>query len=131
MSTKDSLQEGRELASEAGMSQADFYRQNKTPEQLTVKEALEEDIEAFNENANEVFEAFCKSMTGDDRFTRPPGEDEKWMAEEEGWQWIYTDRAMGLIETMRDRLYALATKKFGESAVIDYITIESPYYREA
>lgn len=92
---------------------------------------LEQEIETFNENANEVFEAFLESMTGDPRFTRLPEEDEKWMAEEEGWQWIYTDRATGLIETMRDRLYALATKKFGESAVIDYITIESPYYREA
>lgn len=101
------------------------------PQQLSVKEALEQEMETFEENANEVFEAFLKSMTDDPRFTRSPEEDEKWMAEEEGWQWIYTDRAMGLIETMRDRLLALAIKKFGQSNVFDYITIESPYYREA
>lgn len=101
------------------------------PQQLTVKEALEQEMETFEENANEVFTAFLESMKDDARFVRPPEEDEKWMAEEEGWQCMYTDRAMILVETMRDRLYSLATKKFGESNVFDYITIESPYYREA
>lgn len=87
------------------------------------------ELYAFEEKANEIFEAFVKSMQGDERFARPPEEDEKSWAEEEGFDCIYTQEGSRLIDRMLDRLSGLAVKKFGAWAID--INIESSLYREA
>lgn len=87
----------------------------------------EEEIEAFEEKANEIFEAFLESMKDDPKYIRPYDSDED-PSEGQDCQWMWSDRAMRLIDHIQSRLYKLAEKKFG-AWVID-ITIESHLYRE-
>jgi hypothetical protein len=89
-----------------------------------------DELEAFEEKANDLLERFLESMQGDLKYLTPVDKDHEdySMAEEEGWAFVYTQKGDRLATRMIDRLCKLADKKFGASAID--ITIESHLYRE-
>lgn len=90
-------------------------------------ESKPDEFEAFQEKANEIYEAFLEGMQDDPKYTRPVDDDDP--ADAEGAAFMYTDRAMTLIERLHDRLSKLCARKFGEDKAFD-LDISSHLYRE-
>jgi hypothetical protein len=89
------------------------------------KECAPTEIELFDEKANGIYGAFLESLQGDPKFVRPVEEDD--MADED-WAFVYTDRAMRLIDRLHSRMMKIAEKKFGADAID--IDISSHLYLE-
>lgn len=86
-----------------------------------------EELEAFEERANEILECLLESIKDDPKYVRPYDPDED-PGDAEGCQWMWTDWATTLIDNMLSRFGKLAEKKFGAYAID--ITIESHLYKE-
>lgn len=87
----------------------------------------DDELGAFEEKANQIFETFLESMKDDPKYVRPydPEEDP---SDAEGCKWMWRDRATTLIDHMLSRLRKLAEKKFGAYAID--IDIECYLYKE-
>jgi hypothetical protein len=90
-------------------------------------ESKPDDFETFEEKANEIYEAFLEGMQDDPKYTRPVDDDDP--ADAEGAQFMYTYRAITLIERLHDRLCKLCTLKFGKDKAFD-MNISSHLYQE-
>lgn len=89
-------------------------------------ESKPDEFDAFQEKTSEILEGFLESMQNDPRFTGPVQEGD---FAEEHWTFVYTDRAMRLIERLRSRISRLCVRKFGESGGFD-LDLESHLYQE-
>lgn len=79
-----------------------------------------EDINDFNDRAEEVLTEFCQDL-GAKGMSRPVTEDEadSLRVKEEGIKFFWTGEAMDLIETEIKRLESIAVKHFGLTLDID------------
>lgn len=85
-----------------------------------------DDLEDFNYQASELLTEFCEDLEAKG-MTRPVEEDEKWIAEEEGFSFYWKSEAAKLIEAGLNRLHSIAVKYFGRDN--KYIDISSHMYK--
>lgn len=82
-----------------------------------------ENEKSFNDEASDVFHRFLESLTEKDGFKRPVREDD---LADEGWEFIYTEKGMRIIERMKYRLRKVGMAHFPN---ID-IQLDSYLYQE-
>lgn len=77
-----------------------------------------EDISDFNDEASEIFTAFCEDLQAKGMYT-PVDEGENWLYKEEGIQFLWNKEAATLIEAELKRLESIGVKYFGLTLDID------------
>lgn len=85
-----------------------------------------EDVSEFNDEAEQILTTFCEDLEDKKMWYAVP-EDERWWAEEEGIQFLWTNEAAVLIEVEINRLYSIAVKYFGRDNT--NINISSAMYK--
>lgn len=84
------------------------------------------DIQEFEEMANEVFHEFLESMQGDNRFLKPDTEGYYNISTDKDVAFVYTLRGQRLAERMLKRLYKLGNRIFPD----EYLNIESYLFQD-
>lgn len=70
-----------------------------------------EDASEFEDEAEEILTAFCNDLEADG-MTEPIPEDKKWLAEEEGVGFLWSEKASIFIDQKIAELYRIGNKYF-------------------
>lgn len=85
-----------------------------------------EDVGEFNDYASDMVDDYCRELEGREGMKKDMDEDEKWACEDNGWAFMWSDKASKLINAEIDRLTKIGQKYFDEFDV----EVKPMMYRE-
>jgi hypothetical protein len=90
--------------------------QIKIKQKMRIEELNEdvEDVGEFNEMASEMVDEYCHQLETQDGMKKDMTDDEKWACDDNGWAFMWSDKANRLINEEIDRMTKIGQKYFDE-----------------